>query len=63
MVRHHEIDQFTLRNDDPRPTFWKCASGEKPRQQVLFAGMDCLSGQRDLFQTDGQADNDSCDQL
>ncbi len=25
------------------------------KQRVLFAGMDCLPGQRDLFETDGEA--------
>ncbi len=26
------------------------------RQRVLFSGMDCLPGQLDLFQTDGDAE-------
>jgi len=26
----------------------------REKQQVLFAGMDCLPGQRDLFDTDGE---------
>ncbi len=26
----------------------------REKQQVLFAGMDCLPGQRDLFETDGE---------
>jgi len=29
-------------------------SGDEERQLVLFAGMDCLPGQLDLFPTDGE---------
>jgi len=28
-----------------------------PQQKVLFAGMDCLSGQEDLFATDGRKES------
>ena len=46
-------DDFTLRNDPPAPPkarFENAAS----RQAVLFAGLDCLGGQLDLFATDGE---------
>lgn len=29
---------------------------ERPKQRALFAGLDCLSCQRDLFATDGEPD-------
>jgi len=31
-----------------------CDDGAADRQRVLFAGLDCLSGQMDLFPTDGE---------
>ncbi len=33
---------------DPQP------ETESTRQRVLFSGMDCLPGQRNLFETDGE---------
>ena len=47
-------EQFTLRNDAPKPkplAFENVAT----RQRVLLAGMDALPGQLDLFATDGEA--------
>jgi hypothetical protein len=35
------------------------ACAESRRQELLFAGMDCLPGQRDLFETDGEAEPES----
>jgi len=43
---------FQLQNDPPRPTRWTGDPAPKSRQRVLFAGMDCLPDQRDLFPTD-----------
>ena len=34
----------------PRPIPFESSAN---RQRVLFCGLDCLSGQRDLFPTDG----------
>lgn len=35
----------------PQPAKFDTASG---RQRALFAGLDCLAGQKDLFATDGE---------
>jgi hypothetical protein len=48
-------DGFALRNDPPR----RRASAseiatERATQRTLFAGLDCLPDQRDLFATDGE---------
>lgn len=48
-----ERDPFVLQNAPQKPTLWKGEPTEKRRQTVLFSGMDCLPGQRDLFATDG----------
>ncbi len=32
---------------------WLGYEEPQPRQRVLLSGLDCLSGQIDLFQTDG----------
>ena len=48
-------EEFTLTNDEPRPKPLEF-SNDQTRQRVLFAGLDCLSGQQDLFATDGEAD-------
>jgi len=31
-----------------------CTPQDVERQTVLFSGMDCLPGQQDLFEVDGQ---------
>ncbi len=38
-----------------QPPATRRATTKRPRQRqgVLFSGMDCLSGQKDLFETDG----------
>jgi hypothetical protein len=48
-------DSFSLVNDpDPSPLPKKDGQPDpKAKQLVLFAGMDCLPGQLDLFDTDG----------
>lgn len=43
---------FHLQNDPIRPERPKFET-TPARQRVLLAGMDCLAGQRDLFDTDG----------
>jgi hypothetical protein len=48
--------EFTLANDSskPKPARFENSEG---RQRVLLAGLDCLPGQGDLFQTDGEEDS------
>ena len=46
-------NQFALNNEPPRSTPPRFESNSKTRQRVLFAGMNCLPGQLDLFPTDG----------
>jgi len=49
-------DRFELQNDPPKKSPWTPPPAEPVRQKVLFAGLDCLSGQRDLFSTDGDGE-------
>ena len=51
-------EPFELRNDPPRPAPWTPPEPPKTRQRLLFAGLDCLSGQQDLFPTDGYEEDD-----
>ena len=51
-----EPEPFTLANPEPKPVFWKAPKQPKPRQTVLFAGMNLIAGQNDLFETDGRAE-------
>ncbi len=44
---------FQLRNDPLSHKPWRGEAPEKAQQKTLFAGLDCLSGQQDLFATDG----------
>lgn len=44
---------FDVDRRPPRPTPWRLAAAEPCRQKPLFAGLDCLAGQQDLFSTDG----------
>lgn len=55
-------DRFELRNDPPRPTPWKPRVGPKDRQRMLLSGLDCLPGQLDLFEVDGEPDDDTLTQ-
>jgi hypothetical protein len=48
-------EPFTLTNPAPRPPRWRGRESENTRQQTLLEGMDCLPGQRDLFENDGEA--------
>lgn len=43
-----QTEEFQLTNDRPRPKPLRFENDEC-RQTVLFAGMDCLPGQEDLF--------------
>ncbi|MFZ1933080.1 MAG: hypothetical protein WCB27_16865 [Thermoguttaceae bacterium] len=48
-------DEFTLANPPPPHKPWSGEPAEQRRQTVLLSGIDCQSGQMDLFQTDGEA--------
>lgn len=48
-------DSFALCNDAAKPTPITDVPPEPTRQTVLFSGLDCLSGQLDLFNTDGDS--------
>ncbi len=50
--------EFQLRNDPPpwRPARFGAIEGA---QRALFAGLDCLPGQQDLFSTDGELTQES----
>ena len=45
--------EFALTNEPPCPKPARFESNGKTRQKRLFAGLDCLPGQLDLFPTDG----------
>ena len=49
---HRQREAFEARR-------WHSEDPEECRQTVLFAGMDCLPGQLDLFETDGKEANNS----
>jgi hypothetical protein len=49
-------ERFVLTNPPPRATPPE-SPGPQPedtQQRVLFSGMDCLPGQQNLFETDGE---------
>jgi hypothetical protein len=48
-------DEFVLSSTPPKPKPWRGAEPENTRQTVLFTGMGCPAGQKDLFETDGDA--------
>ena len=50
-----ELEPFAL-NPEPKPVFWKAQKQPKPRQTVLFSGLNLIAGQNDLFETDGRAE-------
>ena len=50
------MEPFRLTNDPPQPEGEVFDLPPKQRQGVLFAGLDCLAGQQDLFDTDGEAE-------
>lgn len=45
------LEREPQRRRTPRPARVENFGGE---QRVLFAGLDCLAGQRDLFETEGE---------
>ena len=47
--------EFALSNAPPESKPWRGVEPENTRQTLLLAGMDCLAGQHDLFETDGEA--------
>jgi len=49
-------DTFTLANPPPRRAPLRLDPDDR-RQRGLFAGLDCLAGQGDLFETDGSDDH------
>jgi len=46
--------EFALHNSPATKTSWRASLPENTRQTLLIAGMDCLTGQQDLFETDGE---------
>jgi hypothetical protein len=47
--------EFVLGNTAPKPKPWRGSEPENTRQTLLIAGIGCLAGQQDLFETDGNA--------
>lgn len=50
----NEDQDFKLTNEPQKPIRDSELRDEPSRQKVMFAGMDCLPGQMDLFDTDGE---------
>ncbi len=48
-------EEFALTNPAPKPKLWQGDEPENTRQTVLLSGLDCLPGQQDLFERDGEA--------
>lgn len=48
----NEDQDFKLKNEPQKPRSDSDVRDEPSRQTVMFAGMDCLPGQMDLFNTD-----------
>jgi len=46
--------EFALHNSPATKKPWRGSVPEHTRQTLLIAGMDCLTGQQDLFETDGE---------
>lgn len=51
-------EPFTLTNEPPPKPRPKFDDNERTKQAVLFAGMDALPGQMDLFDCDGPPETD-----
>jgi hypothetical protein len=47
--------EFALHNPPATRKSWRGSAPENTRQTLLIAGMECLPGQQDLFETDGEA--------
>jgi hypothetical protein len=54
-VEERNCDEFILANPVPGQKSWRGSEPENTRQKVLLTRMDCQPGQRDLFETDGDA--------
>jgi hypothetical protein len=55
-VKEPVEERYVLTNPPPRATAPE-SLGPQPedtRQRVLFSGMDCLPGQQNLFETNGE---------
>lgn len=50
-----EGPEFVLHDPPASRKPWRGRESENVRQTVLLSGMDCCQGQRDLFETDGEA--------
>ena len=48
-------ESFALAKPVSRPLKWRGREPENTRHQTLLDGMDCLPGQLDLFEADGNA--------
>ena len=48
------MEPFSLHNTPEKPKPWRPDRTPVQRQQPLFAGLDCLPDQMDLFATDGE---------
>ena len=54
-MKERTDETFTLSNPPPKPIPWRGPKPENTRQTMLLSGLDCLPGQGDLFETDGEA--------
>ena len=52
-------EPFRLRPPEPPRKQVKFENAEPARQNVLFAGLNCLPGQENLFATDGKEKDDA----
>ena len=60
-VQQPADEGYALTNPPPPLPEWRGSQPENTRQAVLFAGMGCLPGQRNLFETDGDAEQGQID--
>ena len=49
-------DSFELQPPKPVRKVYRSDDSDKQRQNKLFSGVDCLPGQRELFNPDGYED-------
>ena len=54
-----DTDAFPLTNPPLPHKPWRGEPSEQFQQAVLFSGMDCQAGQRNLFETDGEATDET----
>jgi hypothetical protein len=62
-VKQPVDEGYALADPAPRLPKWRGPQPEKLRQTMLFSGMDCLPGQKDLFETDGATEPGSTRRL